>query len=87
MLIYYTPKSYHLSIFSPFNHSSVSLMKKAWLYPEKGFVKVNVHAFTLAQYLPNGNDSGMNIVFRDSRGIILKMYCGTITNITPQANE
>ena len=62
-------------------------MVKYWTFPAKGFVKVNVHAFTLDNRLPNGNDSGIGIVIRDRKGTIIRMYSGTIRNLTRRANE
>lgn len=46
-----------------------------------------MHAFTLANRLPNGNDSGIGVVIRDHRGTIVKMYSGTIRNRTRRGNE
>ena len=37
--------------------------------------------------LPNGNDSGIGIVIRDRKGTIIRMYSGTIRNLTRRANE
>ena len=62
-------------------------MPKSWVFPLKGFVKVNVHAFTLSEPCPNGNDSGIGIVIRDCKGTNLRMYSGTIRNLTRRANE
>lgn len=62
-------------------------MERSWSFPANGFIKINVHAFTLDHALPNGNDSGMGIVLRDDRGVIIRMYSGTIRNLTPRANE
>ncbi|KAL1811943.1 hypothetical protein ACET3Z_022008 [Daucus carota] len=62
-------------------------MEKSWKFPAQGFIKVNVHAFTLDVALPNGNDSGIGIVLRDRKGTIIKMYYGTIRNLTMRANE
>lgn len=62
-------------------------MELSWDFPDEGFVKVNVHAFTLVEPLPNGNDSGIGIVIRDKSGAIVKMVSGTIQNLTVRANE
>ncbi|KAL1817929.1 hypothetical protein ACET3Z_020503 [Daucus carota] len=62
-------------------------MEKSWKFPAEGFIKVNVHAFTRDVALPNGNDSGIGIVLRDRKGTIIKMYYGTIRNLTTRANE
>lgn len=62
-------------------------MKRAWSFPVNGFIKINVHAYTLDHQLPNGNDSGMGIVLRDHIGAVIRMYTGTISNLTPRANE
>lgn len=62
-------------------------MVKSWVWPLKGFIKVNVHAFTLEHPMPNGNDSGIVIVLRDRKGTIIKMYLGTIRDSTKRGNE
>lgn len=62
-------------------------MVKSWVGPLKGFAKVNVHAFTLDHPMPNGNDSGIGIVVRDRKGTIIKMYSGTIRDLTKRGNE
>ena len=61
-------------------------MQKSWTFPAKGFVKVNVHTFTLPEPYPNGNDSGIGIVVRDHKGTIIVMVSGTIRNLTEMAN-
>lgn len=48
---------------------------------------MNVHALTLNHRLPNGNDSGIRVVMRDDRGTIIKMYSGSIRNLTMIGNE
>lgn len=62
-------------------------MEKGWDYPQKGFVKINVHSFTMNEHLPNGNNSGIGIVVRDDEGIIIKMVSGSIQNLTARENE
>lgn len=62
-------------------------MQKTWVFPAKGFVKVNVHAFTLPEAYPNDNDSGIGIVIRDHKGTIIVMVSGTIRNLTERTNE
>ena len=62
-------------------------MEKGWNFPKKGFIKVNVHAFTLDYQFPNGNDFGIGIVLRDQYGSIIKTISGTIHNLTVRANE
>ncbi|WOG91988.1 hypothetical protein DCAR_0311244 [Daucus carota subsp. sativus] len=62
-------------------------MQKTWVFPTKGFVKVNVHAFTLPEPYPNGNDSCIRIMIRDHKGTIIVMVYGTIRNLTERANE
>lgn len=62
-------------------------MERSWTFPANGFIKINVHAFTLNHQFPNGNDSWMGIVLRDHKGAIIRMYLGTIRNLTPSANE
>lgn len=62
-------------------------MVKSWVWPLKGFIKVNVHAFTLDHPMPNGNDSGIEIVLRNRKGTIIKMYSGTIMDLTKHGNE
>lgn len=49
-------------------------MELSWDFPEECFVKVNVRAFTLAEPLPTGNDSGIGIVIRDRTGSIVKWF-------------
>lgn len=48
---------------------------------------MNVHAFTLNEALPNGNDSGIGIVIRDDKGIVIKMMSDTIHNLAVCVNE
>lgn len=42
------------------------------------YIIINIHAFTLNHQVANGNDSEMDIVLRDHRGAIIKMYSSTI---------
>lgn len=49
-----------------------------WTLPKKDFIKVNVHGVFYDEPLPNGNTSGIGVVFRDDRGTIIKMYAGTL---------
>lgn len=62
-------------------------MQKYWVIPAKGYVKVNVHALTLPEPYPNGNDSGIGIMVRDHEVTIILMVSGTIRNLTERANE
>lgn len=62
-------------------------MERGWTFPPTNFVKVNVHVVTLGERLPNGNDSGLGVVIRDHKGVILKMYSGSIRNPTKMGNE
>lgn len=41
---------------------------------------VNVHAFIMRVRLLKGKNSGIGIVIRDHRDMIVKMYSGTIRN-------
>lgn len=80
LVIYPSPLSFLSIIFSP-TISFIPFKMDAgilWTLPKKGFIKANVHAIYYEDPLPNGNSSGIRVVFRDDRGTILKMYAGTM---------
>lgn len=62
-------------------------MEKGWTWPPTNYVKVNLHVFFLTYILPNGNDSDIEVVIKDHRGTIVKMYIITIRNRTKNDNE
>lgn len=70
-----------------YSSQSSLIMERGWSWPPMNFVKVNVHAVSLAHRLPNGNDFGIGVVIRDHMGTIVKMYSGTIRNRTRRGNE
>lgn len=62
-------------------------MEKSWSFLARGFFKVNVHDFSLDHSLLNDSDSEMEVVMRDDRGTIIKMYCGMIRNLIMVGNK
>lgn len=42
-------------------------MDPSWEPPRRHFVKVNIHASTIAEPLPNGNINGIGILARNNR--------------------
>ncbi|KAK1385466.1 hypothetical protein POM88_023201 [Heracleum sosnowskyi] len=57
-----------------------------WRMPRRGFVKVNVHGHFQDQPFANGNRSGIRVVIRNSRGIIRRLYVGSL-RITESLNN
>lgn len=49
-----------------------------WIMPPKGTLKCNVRSFFSPEPLPNGNHSGIGVVFRNSLGIITHMTAGSL---------
>lgn len=49
-----------------------------WVMPNKGVIKCNVHAFFSEEPLENGNHSGIGVIFRNSKGMILWMLAGSL---------
>ncbi|XP_074374600.1 cytochrome P450 CYP72A219-like [Apium graveolens] len=49
-----------------------------WLIPTKRVVKCNVHSFFSQEALPNGQHSGIGVVFRDCLRVILHMTGGSL---------
>lgn len=47
-------------------------MSKPW------FVKVNIHGHFQDQPLPNGKSLGIGVVIRNSRGLITRIYAGSL---------
>lgn len=62
-------------------------MERSWTFPPTNFTKINTHDVSFRERLENGNDSGLGVVLRDHRGAILKMYSGSIRDITKIGNE
>lgn len=62
-------------------------MEVGWELPEEGVVKANVHAVFYNSPLPNGNNSGVGVVIRNSEADILAMVSGSIQNVNKRANE
>lgn len=62
-------------------------MQKTWDYPKEGYVKINVHALSLAHSLPNDNTNGVGIVIRDDEGKLVNIVSGTIRNVTVRGCE
>ncbi|KAK1356109.1 hypothetical protein POM88_008176 [Heracleum sosnowskyi] len=58
-----------------------------WEMPPKGLIKINVAGFFSEQPLENGNVSGIGVVFRNSRGSILRMYAGSLQKMDRRINE
>ncbi|KAK1386586.1 hypothetical protein POM88_014764 [Heracleum sosnowskyi] len=44
-----------------------------WTLPNDDFIKINVHGYYSEEPLPNGNHTGIGIVFRDDRGPIVQL--------------
>lgn len=49
-----------------------------WVLPKRGVIKCNVHSFFTEKPLENGNRSGIGVVFRNSKGMILWMVAGSL---------
>lgn len=47
-------------------------------YAPKGVIKCNVRSFFSPEPLPNGNHTGIGVVFRNSLGIIVHMTAGSL---------
>ncbi|KAK1385824.1 hypothetical protein POM88_023559 [Heracleum sosnowskyi] len=58
-----------------------------WLMPPEGVIKINVHSFFTDQQLPNGNQSGIGVVCRNSRGDILRILGGSLCIENRRNNE
>lgn len=58
-----------------------------WTLPKEDFIKADVHGVFFEEPLPNGNTSGIGVVFRDDRGTIIKMYAGTLRIEGRRINE
>lgn len=56
-------------------------MKAGWVFPELGFVNVNVHSVFYDPPIPNGNTTGVGVVICNSEGHILAMITGTLGHI------
>ncbi|KAK1383200.1 hypothetical protein POM88_020935 [Heracleum sosnowskyi] len=44
-----------------------------WTLPKDDYIKINVRSFFTEDPLPNGNRSGISIIFRDDRGTIIRV--------------
>lgn len=58
-----------------------------WVMPNKGLMKCNVHAFFSEDPFPNGNRSGIGVVFRNSKGMITWMVAGSLGYENRRNNE
>lgn len=58
-----------------------------WTLPKIDYIKVNVHGIFFEEPLPNGNRSGIGILFRDDRGTIVRMYAGSLGIQERRLNE
>ncbi|KAK1391581.1 hypothetical protein POM88_010637 [Heracleum sosnowskyi] len=58
-----------------------------WTLPKEYFIKINVHSFYLDEPLPNGNRSGIGIVFRDDRGTMVRMIADSLRIQRRRLNE
>ncbi|KAK1371241.1 hypothetical protein POM88_037333 [Heracleum sosnowskyi] len=58
-----------------------------WLMPPEGVIKINVHSFFSDQQLPNGNQYGIGVVCRNSRGDILRILGGSLCIVNRRNNE
>ncbi|KAK1361511.1 hypothetical protein POM88_045985 [Heracleum sosnowskyi] len=58
-----------------------------WKMPPEGVIKINVHSFFSDQQLPNGNQSGIGVVCRNSRGDILRILGGSLCIENRRNNE
>lgn len=50
-----------------------------WIMPNKGVIKYNVHGFFSEEPMENGNHSGIGVIFRNSKGMILRMVAGSLS--------
>lgn len=60
-----------------------------WVPPPQGTLKINVHGSASRTALPNGNDTGLAAIYRDSVGNLRHMHLtiGVIPNLTPLGNQ
>ncbi|KAK1379691.1 hypothetical protein POM88_021602 [Heracleum sosnowskyi] len=58
-----------------------------WTLPKDDFTKINVHGFYPDEPLPNGNRSGIGIVFRNDKGTIVRMFGGSLGIQERRLNE
>ncbi|KAK1375501.1 hypothetical protein POM88_031694 [Heracleum sosnowskyi] len=58
-----------------------------WTLSKEYFIKINVHSFYLDDPLPNGNRSGIGIVFRNDRGTLVRMIASSLRIQGRRLNE
>lgn len=58
-----------------------------WSLPKLDYIKINVHGIFFNEPLPNGNNSGIGIVFRDDRGTTVRMFAGFLGIQERRLNE
>ncbi|KAK1383286.1 hypothetical protein POM88_021021 [Heracleum sosnowskyi] len=58
-----------------------------WTLPKQHFIKINVHSFFTNDPLPNGNRSGIGIVFRNDRGSMVHILAGSLRIQDRRLNE
>lgn len=58
-----------------------------WIMPKTEMIKVNVYTFFSEEAFPNGNHSGIGIVFRNSSGDIVGMIGGSLGFNNRRENE
>lgn len=49
-----------------------------WIMPPKGMLKCNVRSFFSPEPLPDDNHTGIEVLFRNSMGIILHITAGSL---------
>ncbi|KAK1377024.1 hypothetical protein POM88_033217 [Heracleum sosnowskyi] len=70
-----------LNLISSWAVSKANIMVDAgilWTLPKQHFIKINVHSFFTNDPLPNGNRSGIGIVFRNDRGSMVHILAGSL---------
>lgn len=58
-----------------------------WVPPPPGALKINVHAISVEEPFPNGNDSGIGAVYRDAVGGLKHITLGVIPELSVLGNQ
>lgn len=59
-------------------------MEHIWKFPDKDFVKINVHCVVSQNPLENGNINGVGVIVRDEPGKKLRGAMGLMNHLTEE---